>query len=259
MSVWDSYFSRVDTRDASRRDAVLAQEQARLRRKLPSHLSYQNADVGGKQQELAIISSDNFNLKTVCSMPGEKLLCGDTVFWADNHWLITETDANDEVYARGQMKQCNYLLRWIAADGHIVERWCVVEDGTKYLTGERAGSSDEVSMSIGDTRVAVTLPRDEYTVKLDRTFRFLIDDPDSDNVLAYKIGKPFKVGSVYNGRGVVSYVLTEVNLEEDDNTELRIANYYKYFPRSGEAVPDAHEMDRPTETPEEHNGRKVWL
>ncbi len=124
-----------------------------------------------------------------------------------NHWLITEKDANNELYTKGTMKQCNYLLRWIAEDDTVVERWCVIEDGTKYLTGEY-GDNDFIVVR-GDSRISVTLAKDEYSIQLNRNNRFLIDDYDSKNVLAYRLTKPFKLGGSYNGEGVLNFVLTE--------------------------------------------------
>lgn len=256
MNVWSAYQHRVSGGAVGERQAVLKREQDWLLRKLPSHLSYHIATVNGVEQELAIINSDDLTLKTICSLPRETFEGGSTVFWEDNYWIITAVDANREVYTRGQMTQCNYLLRWIAADGRVIERNCIISDGTKYLTGETVSSYNENGMAVGDTRIALTLPRDEYTVKLNRTYRFLIDDYDSDDVLAYRISKPYKIGGVYNGHGAMTFMMTEVNTEEDDNLELHIADYYKYFPREDGTVPDGHAKERPVA---HEDGKKVWL
>lgn len=240
----------------SKREAVLARTRNHLLRSLPSSLSYHIAEVNDSEQRLAIISTDNLDVKTVCSLPGETFDCGSLVFWSNNFWIITAVDAAREVYTRGQMTQCNYLLRWITDKGEIVERHCVVADGTKYLTGETMSSYNENGMSVGDTRISITLPRDEQTVKLGRTQRFLIDDYASENVLAYRISKPFKIGGVYNGRGAMSFVMTEVNTEEDDNLELHIADFYKWFPRDDGSPPSGHAAERPVIN---ESGKRGWL
>ena len=64
-------------------------------------------------------------------MPGEDIEHGGLIRWADNYWLVTERDANNNVYARAKMIQCNYLLKWVSDDDKIYEQWCIVEDGTK--------------------------------------------------------------------------------------------------------------------------------
>jgi len=255
MGVWDTYQSRLAAHGTTKREVVLNRERDYLTRKLSASLSYHTATINGAEQAVAIINSDNLNQKTVCSLPGEQLVCGSLVEWSGNHWLVTETDANDEVYTRGIMLQCNHLLRWIAADGNIIERWSIVSDGTKYLTGETVSSYNENGLVLGDTRISVSLARDEYTVQLNRSFRFLIDDEESQSVLAYRITKPFKIGGVYNGSGVMSFVLTEVNTEDDDNLELRIADYYQHFPRADGSV-DASVVPGQTTT---ETGKKVWL
>lgn len=97
-----------------------------FKRELPASLSYHQLTVNGTVRNMAVINSDNLNLKTLCTMPGEDLPHGGLVEWMGNHWLITEKDANNELYTKGTMKQCNYLLRWIAEDDTVVERWCVI-------------------------------------------------------------------------------------------------------------------------------------
>ena len=255
MSVWSSYDSRLAVRGATKRDVILNREKEYLRRKLPASLSYHKATVNDVVQELAIINSDNLHQKTVCSMPGENIISGSLVEWCNRHWLITDVDPNNEVYTRGTMEECNHVLRWIAADGNIIERWCVVNDGTKYLAGETISSYNENGMSLGDTRISVSLARDEYTVQLTRDQRFLIDDEESNSVLAYRLTKPYKIGGVYNNEGVMSFVMTEVNTEDDDNFELRIADYYTHFPRPG--VSDEQPVE--TEKPLTATGRRNWL
>lgn len=254
MGVWDSYQSRLSARGSTKRDVVLKREKAYLSRKLPSSLSYHTVNMNGVEQSLAIINSDNLNQKTLCSLPGEEIISGSLVYWNNNYWLVTQVDANNEVYTKAIMLQCNHLLKWIAADGSIVERWCIVSDGTKYLTGETVSSYNDNGMSLGDTRISVSLARDEYTVQLNRENRFLIDDEDSCSVLAYRLTKPFKIGGVFNGRGVMSFVMTEVNTEDDDNFELRIADYYKHFPRVGTDNPGAIQPGEISA-----DGKRVWL
>ena len=255
MSVWSSYNSRLAARGATKRDVILNREKEYLRRKLPKSLSYHKAVVNDVERELAIINSDNLHQKTVCSMPGEDIVSGSLVQWCERHWLVTDVDPNNEVYTRGIMLECNHLLRWIAADGNIIERWCIVSDGTKYLTGETMSSYNENGMSLGDTRIAVSLARDEYTLQLTRDYRFLIDDEGSSSLLAYRLTKPFKIGGVYDGEGVMTFMMTEVNTEDDDNFELGIADYYTHFPRPGAIVPPQKDDTVPVTS----TGRRNWL
>ena len=228
MSAWDTYLSRLSARGKDRRSTALQRERRFLTKRLSANLSYHHVIVDGIDQELAVINSDDFTQKVLCSLPGDCLPHGGLVEWMDSHWLITELDVGNEVYSKGIMRRCNYQLRWVANDGNIIERWCIVEDGTKYLTGEY-GDNNYV-LTRGDTRIAVTLPNDEYTIQLNRKNRFLIDHLNSPNILAYELTKPFKLGNSYGDDGVLCYVMQECNTEDGDNFELRIANYYDRFP-----------------------------
>ena len=252
MNPWNLYDAKSGLRGGTPRDMMLRKEQDFLRRKLPKSLSYHEADVAGETRRLAIINTDNLDTKTICSWPGEDLPHGGYVSWIDQNWLIVEKDYNNEVYTRAKMRQCNYLLKWVSDDNEIIERWCIVEDGTKYLTGEY-GDRDFIVMR-GDARIAVILPRDFETLRLDRERRFLIDDPESaDGPLAFRLTKPLRIGSSYGESGCLKFVMSECTTEDTDNLELGIANYYRYFPRSEQDAP-ALSSDTASDT-----GKKVWF
>lgn len=258
MSVWDSYNARLHANGATLREAQFNAESRYLTDKLPHSLSYHTVQIDGRTQNLAVINSDDLNKKTLLSMPGDDIENGALVHWMDSYWLVTEKDANNELYARATMLQCNHELKWVSDGGIIVRQWCVVEDGTKYLTGETQGSYNDTDLYTGDTRITLRLPRNRYTVKIDRSSRFLIDDPgapNGENIFAYRVTKPYKVGGVYNGKGVMAFVLTEENTTVYDNLDLRIADYYRFFPRetdTGDPAP-APAPDPP------QTGKKVWL
>lgn len=96
------------------------------------------------------------------------------------------------------------------------------------LTGEFSDSF--LVATKGDSRIAVTLPKDRETLALGRDARFIIDDYNAPHPLAYRLTKPFKLGGSYDNDGIVIYVMTECNTEYDDNIDLHIADYYKFFP-----------------------------
>lgn len=232
MNPWNTYHARHALHGETSRDREKYNLMNRLSRQIPSTLSYHNVDIDGEDRNIVILNSDNLNQKTLCSLPGEDIRHGAYIDWMNHKWLVTERDANSEIYTKCIMLQCNYLLRWINDSGEIIERWSVVEDGTRYLTGEFSDSF--LVATKGDSRIAVTLPKDLETIALDRDARFIIDDYSSPHPLAYRLTKPFKLGGSYDENGVVIFVMTECNTENDDNIELHIADYYKHFPREGE-------------------------
>lgn len=97
------------------------------------------------------------------------------------------------------------------------------------LTGETVSSYNDNATALGDSRVQLIITRDADTARLNRRVRVLVDDELSDSPLVYRIAKPFKVGQVYNNEGVYGFMMTEENLTDFDNTELMIADYYRWF------------------------------
>lgn len=255
MSVWKRYEALSKVRGLTPRDAALRQERRWLNTYVDSSLSSHHVIMDGVDMDVIILDSDNLNIKTICSYPGQELKNGSMVLWGDQYWLIIALDANNELYTRGTMQQCNYLLRWISREGQVIERWSIVEDGTKYLTGDY--SDRDFVVTRGDSRISLTLPKDRETIRLERENRFIIDDYDAPQPLAYRLTKPFKLGGTFNGEGVLRFVLTECNTEDTDNLELHIPNYYKYFPKK--EVVGGEISDIEPNTPPPPHGKETWL
>lgn len=133
--------------------------------------------------------------------------------------------------------------------------FCITTLNTMDLTGEYGDSF--FILTRGDTRISIVLPLDSETAKLDRENRFLVDTQGSKEVLAYRLTKPYKLGGSYDGNGIITFVLSECNREDDDNIELRIANYYRYFSRK--ELPDPTSPSTPDPNPDTPSGKKVWL
>ena len=248
MDTWGLYQERIGVKGTTKREALLKRETRMLKSKLPDGLSYHNVLINDVEQNVEIINTDNLDTKYIISLPGEDIDCGSTVEWMDNHWLVIEKDANTEIYSKAKMLQCNFLLKWVNDNNEIQEQWCIVEDGTKYLTGEYEDRNFIVTR--GDSRISMIISKNSETLKFNRESRFLIDDPESGEQLAYSLTKPLKVGQIYNGKGVYAFVLQETATTENDNQELGIADYYKHFSKS---PTDDDTVDNTS------NGKKVWL
>lgn len=147
MSCWDTYKNRIEIRGGTKKGAAYNREARLIDRRLKDNLSYKEITIYGqdcgynitdiemiekaKKQNLAVIKSDNLNEKYLHTLPEQDIELGGLVEWADNHWLITEKDADTTLYASALMEQCNHLLKWISDDGRIYEQWCIISDGTK--------------------------------------------------------------------------------------------------------------------------------
>lgn len=248
----------------SKRDMWINHSRESIRRRLIDSPASKVVFINGNEQIISVAHTEDISTKRICALPGETLPHGGIIEYASGKWLITEKEADSEVYERGIMQRCNFILKWISRNGEVKEKWCIVEDGTKYLTGEKR----TLNISIGDARIAVTVGKDDDTIELSRGMRFLIDDNDSDNVLAYEISKPNRLFNVYNGSGVFRFILTETNIEDGDNLKERIANYADWKPAvktdgdhkdSEDTV--AHIVDAAKQEAEKANddNKGVWL
>lgn len=272
MSMWDVYNMRGAAQGHTKREVAYNREASLLWRKSKDSLSFHHVTIFDPQysyniedenmkrhgvlRRVTIINSDNLNEKTIISLPGEDINLGSVVCWKGNHWLVTERDANDTVYTRAKLLQCNYLLRWVSEDKNIYEQWCAIEDGTKYLTGEI--ENREFVLTRGDSRIAMTITKNDKTVLFNRESRFLVDDIDSPHKLAYLLTKPLKLGLEYNYEGCFKFVLQEVTATVDDNHELSIADYYKYFPRDEQDFIHQNDVIDPSNRSDE-TGKEIWL
>lgn len=272
MNVWDVYDNRISVSGRNRREAQLRRERRAVASKAKENLSYQTVTVydpehgynilleemssAAIQKNAAVIDSDTATKKTMILMPGDDVPNGSLVFWMDSYWLVTGKDINATVCVRATLHQCNHLLRWVSEDDVICEQWSIVEDSTKYMTGEMEDRNFVVTR--GDSRVYLTLSRNAETVKLGRKNRFIVDDEDAPVPMAYSLTKPLKTGAVYDGYGVFKFILQEGVTTDDDNLTLHIADYYKHFPRVvtvGEEGGVVIDTDRVSE----ETGRRVWL
>lgn len=224
MNVWDAFDARVEANGRTHRERALINTQRYMRYKTPRSLASKEVLINGKPQRVTIRNLEEWDEKKIIALPGEELPHGGIVDFADNKWLIEKLEPDGEVCRSGSMIQCNYQLRWMDSDGSIIEKWCVIKDGTKYLIGEQ----DEDIMSIGSSRFALTIGKDADTAKLRRGMRFLIYDPDADDVLAYQISKPNTFYNLYNGNGVYRFIMREDQVTKNDNKELMIADYYNW-------------------------------
>lgn len=249
MNPWDTYFSRINTTGKSRRDELIIREQHRLTEKYKNSISLKNVKIDNIDRRIVIVSSDSFDKKTIHTLPGEEFHQGEMVSWNSEYWIITQVDTEAELYYRGVMLRCNYLLKWISDTGDVVEQWCVVDQANdSFSNGEKNGSGFDIN--IGDANALLIISSNDNTTKFDRTTRFLIDSYDSKDVLAYRVVNPFRLFGGTNKSGVIYLSLSECNIEATDNVDLHIANYYKFF--GEDTSPDRNE-DEITDN------KKVWF
>jgi len=219
--IWDNFADRVTGINGTPREHAIHNLRQRSAVQLRNNPSFQSLIINGEEREMAVMThARRFNQKKLCALPGEHITHGGLVCWKNNHWIIVEVDADDTAYESGLMLQCNYKLRWFDAQGRLIEKWCVAEDGTKYIEGLYRHQM----MEAGAARIAVTVAKDKDTEALRRGNRFIIADPDADEKISYRITKSNTLFNVFEDRGIYRYIMTETVVEGEDNTLDSIAN-----------------------------------
>lgn len=184
--------------------------------------------------QLMIIKDTDGNTykKKIKSRHEDIIKLGDYVKWNNQIWMITLLDSDDKAWNRGYMYLCEILLRWQDDNGNIIERWGYSEDYTKYSMGESGNST----ITVGDYQYGITLPVDEYTKKLNRENRFVVDFEGNYPPDTYRLtGKKGFISDYryFDKGGVFTITLsyeqfnkvTDKLVKLENNTEVWICDY----------------------------------
>lgn len=184
--------------------------------------------------QLMIIKDTDGNTykKKIKSRHEDIIKLGDYVKWNNQIWMITLLDSDDKAWNRGYMYLCEILLRWQDDNGNIIERWGYSEDYTKYSMGESGNST----ITVGDYQYGITLPVDEYTKKLTRKNRFVVDFEGNYPPDTYRLtGKKGFISDYryFDKGGVFTITLsyeqfnkvTDKLVKLENNTEVWICDY----------------------------------
>ena len=209
----------------TKKEAVLAKLRRHMERHFSDTIDCEDVLINGENRKLLVIhEKGNPYAKSIIALPGETLSRGWLVDCYSTKWLVTEADANSQVYPIGKMEQCNRELMWKNGAGEIVTRWCTAQK--PYTANIDRGKI----ISVSSREYKIQMPYDEETALLDIGRRFLLD----------KIGQSAKsyavtsVDSITNRYADASGGFLILNLTQDqfnpryDSAEHMIANYYGY-------------------------------
>ena len=226
---WDDYNTRVTINGTTQRERNLNRLKQNISNKAPANLSYKQVKLNGVDTQVVINTGTKPYYKEFESLPGEKITMGDYIEWAGRTWLVYEADSDDEVYVDGKLYECNYLLRWINADGKIIERWAYVQNASAYNNGEKGSNT----LTLATNQYMVWMPLDSDTISIRNGKRMFIDN-FSDEPYCYSLTRPDNVSMKFGSKGCTYYIFTqtETNKEKDKLVKLEngeeawIADYY---------------------------------
>lgn len=164
-------------------------------------------------------------------VPIGTLNTGDYVYYNNRFWLVNEMVDNNKLFETSLMVCCNYLLKWKDDyDGKIKGCWAIIEDGTKYSSGEE---SNWEKIKLINVRMNIEVPYNIDTAKLDNDKRLYISK-DSVAPRVYKITKPDNISKSYGEvDGTIQYVASSTEYNPlKDNAKKGVADYYVETNRS---------------------------
>jgi len=235
---WSTYENALKVQGDTRRDRVIYQTKRIVADRARNSPAYKSVLIDGVVQNVVITSSTEMFHKKINALPNEHIYSGSIVEWNKRHFIITNTDTEDEIYQRGEMYECNVYLRWQNEKGDVIARYGYSDDISKFAAGVVNAA---LQQGIQQT-YTIQFPLDEETIKIRRDKRFLIDITH-DNPAAYIVtnrnitnGNDSITPAIYDDDDfdfkdkVLYLTFSQTQLSEKDNTELMIADYFEPNP-----------------------------
>lgn len=137
-------------------------------------------------------------------------------------WICTYQERR-QTHFEGTLEFCNCLLNFEKdEDGTIITYPVIVQNSTQYNSG--ITYSDYVTY--GSAQNVIYTVQDDYSLKIDKDFRFLIDY-NTTNPTAYLVTQVDTTTYKKGGKGLVRYTVIEDELRSTDDIENMIADNTK--------------------------------
>lgn len=137
-------------------------------------------------------------------------------------WLIMNRPANNKLYEKVVLYQCNYFAKWQDNDLEIVNKPFVIPNVNQYNTGVKESNK---TILLGYNQFQVYTSLDDETKYLKRGTRMFLDY-NTINPIAYELTKPDTVSFSYGDNRVMNLIFTESQYNPDtDRIDLMICDY----------------------------------
>lgn len=232
------HVARTFYRGMTERDRNISYIKDDIINKIKANPSYKpNAvitDTYGDERHtgLVINSSTQEYYKEFEALPDTPIYAGDYVNWGRGIWIVHTCSTDDEIYKRGNLWECNWLMKWQNDDGKIIERWCFASSASKYNEGVE---QDKV-FTLGSDQTKVYMPVDEevLAVTKKKEMCFIIDNATLGQPRIYEAHNPSNVYSTFDvlrgddGKlhGVTDWILKETTYTlTEKEKELGVCGY----------------------------------
>lgn len=228
MSVnWGLHDTRATLHGNTKRDRDISKLKSDIINNAVNSASYKEITIDGVANHIIVNSTQDPYVKTFACMPDDDIPSGTLIKMANNNWLVTSADPDDEIYVDGKIEYCNYTLKFIGSTNQIVSRPCIVENATKYNSGVK----QDKYMILGTSQYLIRMPFDRETKLLDRTYpdgtnRRLLMDIGTSEPCAYTLSQVDRI----TYPGIISLTLTETVRSDNDSIDLMVADYNRITP-----------------------------
>ena len=138
-------------------------------------------------------------------------------------WLIITEPADNCIYDKCVLHQCNYIFKWQNANKDIIYCPASIENASQYNTGEEGNRI----LMLGYNQLMAYISLDDDTVVIDRNLRLFVDY-NKVNPIPYKVTRPDTVAFSYGKNRVMCLVLTEDQYNpKTDSIENWLCDYFK--------------------------------
>lgn len=213
------YEARMNLHGTTQRERNINRLKQNILNKAPDNPSYKDIRLNGEETYLVINTSSKPYYKEFESLPGQKILAGDYVEWANNIWLVYEADSDDEIYTDGNLRQCQYELFWQKTDGTIVSRYAWVQNASAYNNGETGNNT----ITLQSNQFMVYMPYDEDTCLLDNGLRIHMSR-DNKVCKPYTLTRPDDITFGYGKKGVLNIVFTQTQYNAGEDKLVKLGN-----------------------------------
>lgn len=138
-------------------------------------------------------------------------------------WLIMTEPADNCIYDKCVLHQCNYILKWQNTNKDIIYCPASIENASQYNTGEEGNKI----LMLGYNQLMAYISLDDDTVVIDRNLRLFVDY-NKVNPIPYKVTRPDTVAFSYGKNRVMYLVLTEDQYNpKTDSIENWLCDYFQ--------------------------------
>ena len=234
------YEARVLLKGMTERDRRIARIKDDMIGKIIHNPSYKpnaviNDSYGDERHTgLVITNGTQEYYKEFEALPNTEIYAGDYIQWGRGVWLVQSCSTDDETYKRGQLWECNWIMKWENDDGDIIERWCFASSASKY----NEGVEEDKVFILGSDQCKVYMPVDEevLAVTKKKEMLFIIDNAIVGQPRIYEAHNPSNVYSTFDilrdddGKihGVTDWILKETTYTlTEEERELGVCKHRK--------------------------------